>query len=56
VRTAYALRPDGIQWPRNEEGKVSFRLEHLTAANGLSQKPRMMLYPMCARRLRWRVC
>ena len=38
VRTAYALRPDGIQWPRNEEGKVSFRLEHLTAANGLSHE------------------
>ncbi|MBI3284737.1 MAG: exodeoxyribonuclease I [Burkholderiales bacterium] len=36
VRTAYALRPEGIQWPLNEEGKPSFRLEHLTAANGLS--------------------
>ncbi|MDE2430641.1 MAG: exodeoxyribonuclease I [Burkholderiales bacterium] len=33
VRTAYALRPDGIEWPTNEEGKTSFRLEHLTAAN-----------------------
>ncbi|MBR7791471.1 exodeoxyribonuclease I [Undibacterium sp. FT147W] len=38
VRTAYALRPEGITWPRNEEGKVSFRLEHLTAANGLSHE------------------
>jgi exodeoxyribonuclease I len=35
VRCAYALRPDGIEWPVNHEGKVSFRLEHLTAANGL---------------------
>lgn len=36
VRTAYALRPDGIEWPLNAEGKPSFRLEHLTAANGIS--------------------
>ncbi|MDF1763072.1 MAG: exodeoxyribonuclease I, partial [Oleibacter sp.] len=35
VRCAYALRPDGIEWPQNELGKTSFRLEHLTAANGL---------------------
>jgi exodeoxyribonuclease I len=36
VRTAYALRPDGIEWPVNADGKPSFRLEHLTAANGIS--------------------
>jgi len=36
VRTAYALRPDGISWPKNAEGSVSFRLEHLSAANGLA--------------------
>ena len=36
VRMVYALRPDGIEWPRREDGKPSFRLEHLTAANGLS--------------------
>jgi exodeoxyribonuclease I len=35
VRTAYALRPDGIEWPRNADGRPSFRLEHLCAANGL---------------------
>ncbi|MCH8617660.1 exodeoxyribonuclease I [Undibacterium sp. TS12] len=35
VRTTYALRPEGINWPVNEEGKPSFRLEHLTAANGI---------------------
>lgn len=35
VRTAYALRPEGIEWPINDEGKASFRLEHLTAANGI---------------------
>lgn len=38
LRTCYALRPDGIQWPVNDEGKVSFRLEHLTTANGLQHE------------------
>ncbi len=35
VRTAFALRPEGIVWPTNEQGRVSFKLEHLSAANGL---------------------
>lgn len=35
VRTAYALRPEGIEWPLREDGLPSFRLEELTAANGL---------------------
>jgi len=35
LRTTYALRPEGIVWPKNDEGKVSFRLEHLCAANGI---------------------
>lgn len=35
VRMTYALRPEGIEWPRNEDGKASFRLENLTRANGL---------------------
>lgn len=35
VRMTWALRPQGIEWPRNDDGKPSFRLEHLTAANGL---------------------
>lgn len=35
VRCAYALRPDGIEWPRHEDGRPSFKLEHLTVANGL---------------------
>ena len=34
VRAAYALRPDGIVWPQ-EEGRVTLKLERLTAANGL---------------------
>ena len=36
VRTTRALRPEGIEWPLNAEGRASFRLEHLTAANGLA--------------------
>lgn len=35
MRACYALRPDGIEWPENEEGLPSFRLEHLTRANGI---------------------
>ncbi len=35
VRLTYALRPEGIEWPRRDDGLPSFRLEHLTAANGL---------------------
>lgn len=34
VRTAYALRPEGIEWPM-VDGKVSLRLELLSAANGI---------------------
>ncbi len=36
VRAAYALRPDGIEWPMREDGTPSFRLENLTAANGIA--------------------
>ena len=35
VRATWALRPEGIEWPRNGDGKPSFKLEHLSAANGL---------------------
>jgi len=38
LRTTYALRPDGIVWPVNDEGKVSFRLEHLCTANGITHE------------------
>lgn len=34
VRTAYALRPDGIVWPE-DDGRVTLKLERLTAANGI---------------------
>jgi exodeoxyribonuclease I len=36
VRCAYALRPEGLQWPQHGDGRVSFKLEHLTQANGLA--------------------
>jgi exodeoxyribonuclease-1 len=35
VRAAYALRPDGIVWPTDDEGRVTLKLERLTAANGI---------------------
>jgi exodeoxyribonuclease-1 len=35
VRAAYALRPDGIVWPKDDEGRVTLKLERLTAANGI---------------------
>jgi exodeoxyribonuclease-1 len=38
VRATWALRPEGINWPRHDDGRPSFKLEHLTAANGLSHE------------------
>ena len=38
VRATYALRPDGIQWPKHDDGRPSFKLEHLTKANGLAHQ------------------
>jgi exodeoxyribonuclease-1 len=35
VRMTYALRPEGIAWPTREDGRPSFKLEHLAKANGL---------------------
>jgi exodeoxyribonuclease-1 len=35
VRLTYALRPEGIEWPMRDNGKPAFKLELLTAANGL---------------------
>ena len=35
MRLARAVRPDGIEWPDYEDGRPSFRLEDLAAANGL---------------------
>ena len=38
VRCTWALRPDGIQWPKHDDGRPSFKLEHLTVANGLTHE------------------
>ncbi|MEH0666074.1 exodeoxyribonuclease I [Vibrio scophthalmi] len=35
LRACHALRPEGIEWPENEEGFISFKLEHLSVANGI---------------------
>jgi exodeoxyribonuclease-1 len=38
VRMTYALRPNGINWPQNDQGKPSFKLEHLALANGVKHE------------------
>lgn len=38
LRAARALRPEGIEWPVDEEGNPSLRLEHLTRANGVGHE------------------
>jgi len=38
LRLTHALRPEGIVWPKNEEGFTSFRLELLTEANGIGHE------------------
>jgi len=42
VRTTWALRPEGINWPTYTEGEMagrpSFKLEHLTKANGIGHE------------------
>jgi exodeoxyribonuclease I len=34
MRLAHAMRPEGIIWPKREDGFTSFKLEHLAEANG----------------------
>ncbi len=38
VRLTHALRPDGINWPKKEDGTTSFKLEELTVANGIGHE------------------
>lgn len=38
LRACFALRPEGINWPENDDGLPSLRLEHLTKANGVSHE------------------
>lgn len=35
MRAVYALRPEGINWPKDEEGRPSFKLEKLSVANSI---------------------
>ena len=38
ARAFYALRPEGINWVHDDEGKPSFRLEKLSVANGIKHE------------------
>ncbi len=38
LRVTHALRPEGIVWPRRDDGQTSFRLEKLTEANHISHE------------------
>ncbi|MDA1342356.1 MAG: exodeoxyribonuclease I [Methyloglobulus sp.] len=38
VRATKALRPDGINWPTDAEGRQCFKLEELTKANGIAHE------------------
>ncbi len=38
VRMTHALRPEGIEWPLHDDGRPSFRLEDLAAANGIGHE------------------
>jgi exodeoxyribonuclease-1 len=38
ARACYALRPEGINWPINEDGLPSFKLQDLTKANDIQHQ------------------
>jgi len=38
ARACYALRPEGINWPLNEQGLPSFKLQDLTKANNIQHQ------------------
>ncbi|UGA56242.1 exodeoxyribonuclease I [Vibrio sp. VB16] len=38
MRTCYALRPEGINWPVDDEGFPSFKLEKLSVENGIEHE------------------
>lgn len=38
MRACHALRPEGINWPENDDGFTSFKLEHLSKANGIEHE------------------
>ncbi|TIV66826.1 MAG: hypothetical protein E5V86_07085 [Mesorhizobium sp.] len=35
---AHAFSPDGLQWPVNEKGRISFKLDRLAPANGFDHR------------------
>lgn len=38
LRACYALRPEGIEWPINDKGLPSFKLQDLTGANNIQHQ------------------
>lgn len=38
MRCARALRPEGLNWPVDSDGRPTLRLDHLTVANGISHE------------------
>ena len=38
AKACYALRPEGIEWPLNENGLPSFKLQDLTTANNIQHQ------------------
>ena len=38
LRLCSAIRPEGIEWPKKENGYVSFKLDQLTVANGIEHE------------------
>ena len=54
MRACYALRPEGIAWPENDEGLPSFRLEHLTVATVLNTRTPMTRWPTYTPPSPWR--
>ena len=38
ARACYSLRPDGLVWPKKENGTPSFKLEEISKANGIEHQ------------------
>jgi len=38
VRATHDLRPEGINWPKYDNGRTNFRLESLTSSNGIGHE------------------
>jgi len=53
TRATYALRPAGINWPRHDDGKPSFRLKTCPGSMGSSMGRPIMHWLMSAPRWLW---